>query len=488
MKRVSYILCCILLFHTLWASAQEITFSKPQRLPTRVTDYEIVGQTGGEILIHKWGERYNTLEGYDPVSLKMKWTKEFDFGHKNMRVLQIVPLKKDMLVFYTAKQKKHTLVYGQRMTGNLQELSDKVILDSIPNKLATYGYQLDVDVSMNRKYIGIRRQTFNFTGLSEVDLIVINRRMEQVQRKQFKPDDKHSIRETILANDGRYYMGLIHTQRLLSSNQDRIDRIHIFEFKPKVEEPLEIVLEKGENHLNDIAFRLDNLNNRLVVAGYYSDKQINQTSGYFYVYLDLKSQEVSKKIFQPFSKEFLPKLEMSMGLKGRTRIQNLVIKDLIIRHDGGVLLLGESFHRSSQRVGFSSFGTSARTSYEEFTNFYHEDIIAISIHPDGGIFWENILQKKQYSEGDDGYFASFGVANGKSFLRLLFNEEISYRTHLNSYQLKSDGAYSMLSVVNMRDSNFMVAPQYGKQLSYSEMVLPAFNSRNEFMVARIQFE
>ncbi len=487
MKKTSYILFCLLMLSTIWSSAQEITFSKPQRLPTRITDYEIIGKVGNVILIHKWGERYNLLEGYSANTLKLKWTKEFDFGYKNMRVLKMVTLQKDLLVFYAAKQKKHTIVYGQRMTSDLQTLSEQVVLDSIPNKMATYGYDIDIDVSLNRKYIGVRRQNYNFTGLADVDLIVLNRQLERIQRKKMKPNDKHTIRENMLSNDGRYYIGLVHNQRILSSNADKIDRIHLFEFKAADEEPIEIVIEKGNKHLNDIAFRLDNKNNRIVIGGFYSNKQIDQTSGYFYAFVDLAKQQLNQPLYQPFSKAFLPKLEASMGLKGKSRVQNLVIKDLILRQDGGVLLLGESFHQNNQRVGFSSFGTSARTSYEEYINFYHEDIIALSIHPTGELFWETILQKKQFSEGDEGYFASFGVTNGRSFLRLLFNEEISYRTHLNSYQLKSDGEYAMKSVVNMRDSNFMVAPQFGKQLSFSEIVLPAFNSRNEFMVARIQF-
>ena len=487
MKKWNFLLLVFFMFTDLFG--QKIVFSIPQRLPSKVMEYEIVGKTNQGLVVHKSGTRYNEMEMYDLETMKLKWTKELSLGDKKANVEEIISYKGELVIIFTTKHKSETTLYARRTTSDLQPLADDVELDRIVRKFGTYGFDFFVDVSKDKKFINILRHNYDFSGLDNIDCTLITPKLKVLAKKNFAIDERPNVLDkSFLSNEGVIFVGQGSNKRTLLNNQPQYESLKILKYDYRKDELKVTFIEEGEYLINEVDFGVDDKNGKIVIAGFYSEKQASLSDGYLYIHIDLKTDKIEQRIFAPFSADFTKKIESLKGYRSRKKATNLNINELIIRNDGGALIVAESAYSTSRNVTRSAFDTyynSRRTT--EVTNYYHDDIIVLSIHPDGTLFWDNVLRKKQYSEDDDGYFSSFGIVNVRSALNLIFNEEITKNTTINGYVLDAKGDYKIQSLASVRDYDLMMAPQYSKQLSFSEVVLPAFNNRNEFMLAKISF-
>ena len=140
--------------------------------------------------------------------------------------------------------------------------------------------------------------------------------------------------------------------------------------------------------------------------------------GYFYTFVDLEAGQVSQNIFTPFAPEFMQKTKRDIGAgRDAKNVSHLKVAELVVRRDGGALLHGESYYTDMHRMMRSSFDSYYNNrQYVEVTNYYYDDIVALSINPDGSLFWDEVLKKRQFSEEDEGYFFLFRA--GEQTLRI----------------------------------------------------------------------
>ena len=247
----------------------------------------------------------------------------------------------------------------------------------------------------------------------------------------------------------------------------------------------EYLIEKGEYSLNDMKIESDDKNNRIAIAGFYSDKQSNAISGYFGVFFDLKTHQIEQQFYENFELEVARKTNLSNSLKSKDYVYNLKMRKIILRQDGGALFIGETYYTTNRSVPRSSFDTF--NTRQMGLNYHYNDLVVLSVNPDGSLLWDEVPKKRQYSEEDKGYYSSFGMANSGNSLNIIFNEEISNNTNINNFKINSTGDNTIESMMNAYDYNVMIAPRYYKQTSPNEIVMPAFNKKNEFLLVKIGF-
>ncbi|MGB0838697.1 MAG: hypothetical protein ACPGXL_01085 [Chitinophagales bacterium] len=482
-------LCLSIWITGFLVQAQDLTISMPQKVPTKVSEYEIIGKTNEGILVRKWGYKYNELEAYGLYDLKVKWTKEMEFEDKKAKVIEIIPYASEILIFYTVKNKRITSLYARRSTPDLRYLGKDVLLDTIEQTFGGQGFDYFVEKSLNKEHVSILRYNYDFSGLRSINGIVFDKELATIHRQSFGIEEKAEVKTTFLTNEGKLYIAIVKNERPTTSNKQQFDIVNLVEYNPQTDKKNMVVINKSEEfYLNDIKIKPDNKNQHIVLAGFYAEKQRTDVSnGYFYIFVDMKTKMVSQQYFNHFSDHIFPKINANNRLVKNKRVYNLEVKDLLLRNDGGALLVGETYHTAEQNATRSTFDSYYSRQERQLLSHYHEDIVLLSINPDGSLLWDNVLKKKQFSEDDDGYFASFGIFNGSQNLNLIFNEEVSYRTNVNSYVLTSSGDYKVANLLNVREYSMMMAPRYGKQLSRQEILIPCFNNRNEFILTKITF-
>lgn len=470
--------------------AQDLLLSDPQKVSHKVEEYELLGKTSEGILIHKWGDKYNVLEAYNPDNLRMKWSKEMELRDKKAVVLKIIPLPDELVIIYSLKVKKEVSVYARKVAFDLTPLGEDVLIDRKIKKFGASGFDYFVDVSKNRLFYNILRHDDSFNGLSNIQCFVLNSNLEIIGDRDFAvADEKLKLQETFINTNGHIFLGFAWQTKNLVANKSQFESLELIHFNPFNDQEDVVKMDNLDYELNDVKFEADSRNNRVVVAGFYSEKKADAANGYYYAFMDLATKTISQQHFEPFSDDFLKKVNTANNLKTlkKKQIYDLEVARLLLRNDGGALLIGEAVYTSKENVTRSSFESYYSRQVVQVTNYYHNDLVLLSVNPNGSLFWDNVLKKKQYSEEDAGYFSSVGVMNNRMSLHLLFNEEISFNTNLNNCVLTHQGEYKISSLVNVKELNLMVAPRYGKQLSETEILIPAFNSRNEFLLAKITF-
>jgi hypothetical protein len=105
-------------------------------------------------------------------------------------------------------------------------------------------------------------------------------------------------------------------------------------------------------------------------------------------------------------------------------ISDTDVRDVILRRDGGALLIAERHHEVQRGTvagrGFMREGTRL------IIDYYYDDMFVWAFNPDGKTHWNSVLHKKQYSQDDEGVFSSYFLHRKAENLHFLFNDEIKY--------------------------------------------------------------
>lgn len=283
--------------------------------------------------------------------------------------------------------------------------------------------------------------------------------------------------------------------------------LNVEQYNPFTASSKVINIDSGDQYLfNDFGSDWDYINKELVVTGFYSENQATRIIGYFFVKPDfniaksvIKEAEDSdlkiaqdtlgqKPVYHGFEQDFVRKVGNKNFLGNGIYLEYIEIRKLILRSDGGVLLVGESHNSNASQFPYpANYDNRFSNRREMLYEHYYDDVLLFSINPDGTTQWSEILKKKQYSENDQGYFSSFGYINTGQRIHLIFNESVSKDNMLNDFIIDTKGEYKIKSVLDPAEFKLNTAPRYSKQISPSEVIVPSINYRNEFLIIKLKY-
>jgi len=232
----------------------------------------------------------------------------------------------------------------------------------------------------------------------------------------------------------------------------------------------------------DVKFAIDNLNRRFCGGGLYFERNIERAEGYFHLSIPMDDLANPHLRFHPFDDGFVSDLE-GKEIKQNRGLTEVHIHNIILRKDGGMLILGEEnrnttrFSSTVPRMGFDNVSRST-------IDYYYNDIFAISVHPDGEEHWKKVLYKKQYSQDDDGAYSSFFLFKTPTNLRLIFNDEIKFENTVSEYLIKGTGDNERHSLLSTELLKLRLRFRDAIQISGDKMVVPS-ERRGQLRVAKI---
>lgn len=216
-----------------------------------------------------------------------------------------------------------------------------------------------------------------------------------------------------------------------------------YQFRKKEDHKIEIykIQEKETQKLIIPAYHLsfidskyiyDEINNQLIGLNLYS-KNSSETQGILYFRTQFNDSTINSSI--DFDDTYIRNLTGDKKKKVYG-IPNLEIKDLILRKDGGVLLVTEQNLKYETNDLSSTFGFNSTLKQ---TDFLFENLAIVNIHPSGQVHWKQVIYKNQLSENDQGRYSSFTMMKSNANIYVLFNEEIKWGSPMVSYELNTLG-------------------------------------------------
>ena len=440
--------------------------------------YEIIGEMKERLLLFRDRVTDFEIQAFDP-KMRHIWSKDLNLEKKSPKVIGIVPGREDFTVIYRHRLRNHLVLRAARYdpAANLQDtvtLKDYGFLFNTPR----FEIVKSEDKSKALIYYVENQQTFHAVSFDMTT-------MKPLWDRSFTPEGMsfwEEFGQVFVDNEGTMRV-VLEKNRLRLRKDDQ--NYQIFEIGAGTELPLMYSISLQDKGTYDAFFSFDNLNKRVVAAGLYSEKNLERAVGYFY--LNFSPQDPTNYLltFEPFDDEFVTNL-VGKNIENNRGINETSIQQVVLRRDGGLLLIAERNRQLERRMGSNNrvfFDGGVRF----IVDYYYDDMFVISIHPDGKTHWKTILHKKQYSQDDDGIYSSFFLFKTPNNLRLLYNDEIRYENTVSEYILNGNGEYERKSLLSTENLDLRLRFRDAMQISAQELIVPS-ERRNRLRLVKLQYQ
>jgi len=456
------------------ADAQSMLVSDPILIRNDY-GYELIGRLRDRVLLFR--DKFDKFEvqAFDP-QMRLSWNRELeDIGRHGIQILSVVGGKNDFSIVFKQKWKGHTLLRVHKYDPGANLIDSMTLLD--------YGERvfspptLDVIRSEDKNCLVV----YNDVERSKLEAICF--RLDKMQVLW----DKEISLENESDNDAPSAMVLSNAGEFFIASEDNNRRSKIEEHQYTIlgvsSGPDKLIKIPLNNFLiNNEKFTFDNAQNRLLAAGLYAEKNRERANGVFFLAIPDTGPHVLN--YEPFDDKFISILRRKDVEDDTKGISDADVDQLILRQDGGLLLLAERHHEVQR--GASAGRGFWREGMRMVIDYYYEDIMIIAMYPDGRTQWKTVLHKKQYSQDDEGTFSSYYMVRNTDKLRLLFNDEIKYENTCSEYILSPVGAFDRNSLLTTAGQGLRLRFRDAMQLNAGECLIPS-EYRNRLRLVLVRF-
>jgi hypothetical protein len=281
---------------------------------------------------------------------------------------------------------------------------------------------------------------------------------------------RRSLNEIILSNNGDFVLLL--NENLWNTKDNGLSMVVI---SPRKQFETYITFDFQNFEKDELWIDYDNRNDKLIICGTYSDKKGKEADGYFYLSKALE-ELITNETFNlvPFEEDLYQ--ELLQGRKRKNKIlADLHIQDVVLRNDGGLLVVSELEREYSRRNPYDTYSRSSYDSYSRrgWIDYYNDDIIVTNISPEGNVDWNKVLYKKQFSQDDEGVFSSFFILKTPSRLRFIYNDEIKKNNTVSEYLLDPAGKIARNSLLSTEYQNMKLRFRDAVQIGSSSLIIPS---------------
>ena len=255
-------------------------------------------------------------------------------------------------------------------------------------------------------------------------------------------------------------------------------------------------LSDDEKFITDLQFEITKEKD-IICAGFYSENLTKKgiprgtsIKGSFFLKVDGDTKAIISQSDAEFGIDFITqnlseKAEKKVKKKekaGKTvELYEYDLDDIILRDDGGAVLVGEQFFIQHLTVSDGRGGFRTKTIYN------YNDIIVININPDGKIEWQTKVGKRQRSSFGSSY-CSYALAVVQDKLYFVFNDHpdninykgegkiktcsyFDYGTLVVLIEVNRNGEQDKEALFLSEDAQTVVQPLQFEQISKNEMIL-----------------
>ncbi|MFI5172599.1 MAG: hypothetical protein ACHQFW_09420 [Chitinophagales bacterium] len=330
-------------------------------------------------------------------------------------------------------------------------------------------------------------------------VMVLGKDMEVKYETEFTlpyEEKLYDVSSVKVGNDGNFYvLGRLFNEKAKEKKRGEPNYKYVITtFKNNGKDISEYTVTLDDKFITDCSFYLNDENN-IVCAGFYSTKGTYSIKGTFYMVIDGSSKTISGKSTKEFDTEFLKLFMSDNKAEKGNELSNFDLEDIIIREDGGAVLIGEKYY-VTQHTTYNASTNSSRTYYV----YHYNDIIVININPDNTIEWATRVPKVQASSS--GFYLSYAVHVKDEMIYLLFNDNDKNLDEKNpdkiyAYDGKNsiatlatitpDGEYKKSALFSNKEEGVIMRPIVSEQINNDELIIYC-EKRRDYVIGKIKFE
>ncbi|HTN46898.1 MAG TPA: hypothetical protein VL098_11170 [Flavipsychrobacter sp.] len=478
-------LICMAFIGWMNMQAQEVVYSDYDKFDIRTGDFSVIGKSGDRTYVYRGSADGFYLDAYDDNMVK-KATVLLDFFPQKIYETRFINYPDRILVLYQAIESNRVVQYAAlldtrgRLIKNPLKLADAKTGIFGPNKSYFSSAVSDDKTKILVYGVENKGRTMQFTGVWLDSECAVEGRAHS----SFTADNDLENGEGILDDHGDFYLPA-YTPAGSKSYADQLWLLVL----PKAGTRFQAKeFPVGEKYVANSFVKLDNVNNKIYIAGFYSDKKSGNYDGVLYGTYGIRDSAFTGSKLIAFDE----KIRNATGERNKKRaFDNYQTKQIIVKKDGGFVLISEDvtimYRQNNPGWGgyYSSyyFGPMMTQTIKEY---YYNDVFALSYDGNGVNEWNAFIRKSQYSQEDGGIFSSYALINTGGVLGFLFNDFNANRSKIQFATLDAAGKVDMRSLAagNSNDPDWL--PRSAKQIGLREMVVPCLR-RKQICFAKITF-
>lgn len=443
-------------------------------MPAKTNKFRIVGKNNDGLVVRLFGAE-DVIDVFDE-NFRLAGTRTLDLKNES-GLLQYVMLNKNGgVVFYLSQDKKYSVLLAQPVNSKFIETGKPIVIDTIYDKRDLVSSNLRFKSSVDQSYLMIYYPFFSGNTIQSVKFTCLDRSLHPLYNKTVPINrDEKEMEESrpFVDNNGNCFFILKPESKIEGSTYSVYRIGNTGEFSN-----YNIYLDKA--FFGEASFDIDNKNGNLVLCALYNDNKRAEdvANGFLYASYNPIDGTPVKSSYTSFSKEFIAELTGRPGNSDKGKLYTFTIRKVILRNDGGAMIIAESFIKDTREVPIAMGFQQGLTNYQTSTVFQFNDIIAFSVNANAEMEWHSVMRKKQSSEDDNGAYSSFLIMNEKDKVRLFYLDDISASGLLNEYILSSDGKSERNVVLNQEEKEVMLLPKLGRQISPNQVVIPSYVNGN----------
>ena len=481
--------CCLAELHPTFS--QSVKWSQPLANDRKLPYLKILGSDGTGYYLLRSNYSFTDERGhiksrkyeleYFNDDLRLKWSQPIFNPCQDCRIADIAMAGSNIIVLVAEYIKKQKLLraHVQLLDDKGKAMKQPVLLLELDADKVDDSAQPDLVISHDEHLLACsyrtitkdkEEQLYSVVAFDTTLSIVYKKEINlPVKAKRFNPIT------SVLTNEGNFFLlGLeFTTDKKVKNPGESFYKLISYNKARETVSTNEIKLEN--QFLTDVGISADNLNKKIVVAGFYSDKTTYSTAGVFYYSLTEDSLQAIPTVTSAFTTDFIRKLALERK-ENNKELTDFTISRILLRKDGGAAIIAESFYTSSSSYWDYYMQMWVYHYYYRFGN-----IISLSINPKGTILWSNVITKDQNSTDDGGYFSSFlpAVVNGRFIA--IYDKFVTSPTSVLMTSISGAGVQTTKTLFN-ESERVSVVPRSAKQVDEETILIPALKEETPYLL------
>jgi hypothetical protein len=485
---LSFFFFCLFFFQKGWS--QSVKWSAPLIDEKKLPYLKILGQSDDGYYLLRSNSAFTNEKKpksrkyelqYYTNSLALKWAQQLSPSCEDCRVADIESVSGHVMMLMSQFDKKKKILksFIQKFDENGKPSGQPVLLIELNSEKGDESNGPDLIISHDEHLMACayrsvakdkEEQVYSIVAFDTMLTIVYKKDFSiHIKAKQFGPIS------SVLTDNGNFFLLGIEftTDKKVKNPGESFYKLFSYNIKTGTVESNDIKLES--QFLTDVGISADNLNKKIVIAGFYSDKTTYSTAGVFYYSLTEDSLKSTPVVTSSFSLDFLRKFAMERKENGK-ELTNYTINRIVLRKDGGAAIIAESYNTFSQ-----SYWDYYLQMWVYHYYYHYGNIMSLSINPDGKMLWSNVITKDQNSTDDNGYYSSFlsAIINGKFFA--IYNKFLTMPSSVLLTSITGTGNQNTKSLFN-ESENIAVIPKSAKQVDEETILMPALRDEKPCLV------
>ena len=503
-----FVLILLAFGYTSSVSGQQISYTEPERDDSRRTNFEIIGKVGGNILIFKNNRSKSDICVYDN-DMKLKSRLDLNFLDDRWINVDFIAYPEFAWMIYQHQRKDIVYVTAVKINGEGKRMTDPVVLDTSRINWAANNKIYTTIVSDDKQKVMIMKINSKNPKLFLISTKLFDNELRMLAKDDLSlPMEERNdyFTDFLLDNQG----GLVFGKFVRKNGGETVTNLQLLTLQPNADTFKVKNLSGTDRILDEVKVKVDNINQRYFFSALYYKQRRGNIEGLYSVIYDVKSDAIVKQMLASFSDE-LRRQAKGPDANVKLAFNDYFIQNIILKKDGGYLLVSESQYTSTRGSAFNRWDYlnwnnpwRSPLNYYYYSPFYspwnspwyrynqgqavryHTDnIMILSFDKDGMIEWSNVIPKSQYDDESDAMISYNLLVTGGE-LHFLFNQYERRSLLLSDQSIGPDGKITRYPTLKNLDRGFEFMPRYGKQIGARSLIIPC-QYRNYLTFAKIDF-